>query len=189
MFYRYSLLEKPFLNRLVVLNDIFDRNFYSLFIQNVELRSMVAQKFIHVREVKPEDLFSVYKIAQISFKDPYPLKLLRHIYETNPDGFLVAEVDKKVVGYLIGVVRWGNIGHILAIAVDESFRRNGIGSALMLNAFKRLRENGAGQVELEARVSNEEAQNFYSKLGFEAKEIIPSYYSDGESAVSMVYEL
>lgn len=150
---------------------------------------MVTQKFIHVREVEPEDLFSVYRIAQVSFKDPYPLKLLRHIYETNPDGFLVAEVDESVVGYLIGIVRWGNVGHILAIAVDESFRRNGVGSALMINAFNRLKEHGASSVELEARVSNEEAQNFYDELGFESREIVPDYYSDGEAAVSMVYDL
>lgn len=152
------------------------------------MRMMVAQDIIHIRNVRTEDLRSVYEIAQESFKDPYPLKLLRHIHDTNPRGFSVAEVNGKVVGYLIGFVRWGNVGHILAIAVDEAHRREGVGSALMINAFDRLEKGGANVVKLEVRAGNEAAQNFYSKLGFEPREVIPAYYSDGEPAVAMEYE-
>ena len=149
----------------------------------------MVQEFIHVREVEQSDLLTVYQIARNSFKDPYPLKLLRHIYKTNSEGFLVAEINDEVVGYLIGVVRWGSVGHVLAIAVKEPYRRRRVGSSLMINAFSRFREQGAKKVELEARVSNEGAQDFYKRLGFESKEIVPAYYSDGEAAVSMEHEL
>lgn len=149
---------------------------------------MVVQSIIQVRDTEPEDLQTVSSIAQNSFKDPYPLKLLRHIHENNPESFLVAEIEGKVVGYLIGLVRWGGMGHILAIAVEESYRREGVGSALMLNAFNRLKNNGANRVKLEVRVSNESAQKFYDKMGFEPVDVIPEYYSDGESAVSMKYK-
>lgn len=149
---------------------------------------MVAQEIIHIRDVRSEDLRSVHRIAQDSFKDPYPLRLLRHIHNTHPKGFLVAEIGGEIVGYLIGIVRWGNIGHVLAIAVDESYRREGVGSALMINALDRLKRNGASRIKLEVRASNKTAQEFYDSLGFESREVIPTYYSDGEAAISVEYK-
>lgn len=152
------------------------------------MRYMVTQRIIRVRDVEPEDLPHIYGIAEQSFKDPYPLQLLEHIYETDPEGFLAAEMGGKVVGYLIGMVRWGNVGHILAIAVDESYRREGVGSSLLINAIERLGRNGANKIKLEVRVSNEAAQKFYVKIGFEQRKIVPAYYSDGEDAISMEYK-
>jgi len=92
------------------------------------------------------------------------------------------------VGYLIGLVRWGNVGHILAIAVKESYRREGVGSALIINAIDRFKKKGANRIKLEVRVSNEDAQKFYDKMGFETREVVPAYYSDGEAAISMEYK-
>ncbi len=149
---------------------------------------MVTQEVIRVRDAEPDDLQAIYKIAQNSFKDPYPLRLLKHIHSTDPEGFLKAEIKGKIVGYIIGIIRWGNMGHILAIAVDESHRREGIGSALIMNALNRLDENGANRAKLEVRVSNDPAINFYKKIGFEAQKTVPGYYSDGEAAISMEYK-
>ncbi|KXA90575.1 hypothetical protein AKJ62_00435 [candidate division MSBL1 archaeon SCGC-AAA259D14] len=149
---------------------------------------MVTQKIISVRDVEPEDLPIIHEIAEESFKDPYPLSLLKHIYETKPEGFMAAEIGGEIVGYLIGLVRWGDVGHILAIAVDELHREKGVGSALLINAIDRLKNNGANRIRLEVRVSNEIAQEFYGKIGFKPRKVVPAYYSDGEDAVSMEYK-
>ena len=149
---------------------------------------MVSQDLIRVRDAEPEDLKAIYRIAQNSFKDPYPLRLLRHIHSTDPEGFLTAEIKEEIVGYIIGIVRWGDLGHILAIAVKESHRREGIGSALIINDLNRLNKNGADRTRLEVRVSNDPAINFYDKIGFEARKTVPGYYSDGEAAISMEYK-
>lgn len=149
---------------------------------------MVAQKVIRVRDIEEKDLETIHGIAEDSFKDPYPLRLLRHIYDSDPEGFLAAELGEKVVGYLIGLVRWGNVGHILAIAVDETHRREGVGSSLIVNAIDRLQKNGANKIKLEVRVSNEIAQKFYNKIGFQPRKVVPAYYSDGEDAISMEYK-
>ncbi len=148
---------------------------------------MAVQEIIRVRDAEPDDLRDIHQIAQHSFKDPYPLRLLRHIHSTEPEGFLAAELNGEVVGYVIGIVRWGNVGHILAIAVDKEYREEGVGSALLINALDRLKNNGADRVRLEVRISNESAKNFYDKIGFEALKTVPSYYSDGEAAISMEY--
>ena len=146
---------------------------------------MVAQQVIRIRDLKPEDMRTILDIEYRSFKDPYPLSLLNRLYAMHPDGFLVAELKNKLVGYVIGVVRWGFTGHILAIAVDPPYRKQGAGTALVTNILDRIRMKGARQVRLEVRKSNLTARQFYLKLGFAEREEIPHYYEDGETAVIM----
>jgi ribosomal-protein-alanine N-acetyltransferase len=130
---------------------------------------------------------TILDIEYRSFPDPYPLSLLNRLRAMHPDGFLVAELNGKVVGYVIGVVRWGATGHILAIAVDPPYRRQGIGAALAAGIMGRLRAKGVREVRLEVRKSNRGAQQFYRKLGFREQEEMPRYYEDGETAIAMNY--
>jgi ribosomal-protein-alanine N-acetyltransferase len=97
----------------------------------------------------------------------------------------VAEIQGRIVGYVIGVIRWGLTGHILAIAVDPPYRMQAVGTALMTNILDRLRMKGAKQVRLEVRKSNMAARRFYLKLGFVEREEVPYYYEDGETAIVM----
>lgn len=149
---------------------------------------MVIQQAVRIRDLKPGDMGEILEIEYRCFPDPYPLSLLNHLYETHPDGFLVAELDGKVVGYVIGVMRWGSNGHIIAIAVDPPYRRRRIGAELMGKIMQRLRSKGARVVRLEVRKGNLPAQRFYSSLGFRSGEEIPFYYEDGETAIVMTYE-
>jgi ribosomal-protein-alanine N-acetyltransferase len=146
---------------------------------------MVAQQLIKIRGAEPSDLQAILDIEYMCFSDPYPLGLLQHLYSLHPYGFLVAEIGGKMVGYVIGALRWGRTGHILAIAVNPSYRKQYVGSALMTNILDRLRSRGARHIRLESRKSNVEAQQFYSKMGFRAYEEVPHYYADGEAAIVM----
>lgn len=146
---------------------------------------MVAQRLIRIRELRPEDMQAVLTIEYKCFKDPYPLGLLKRLHAMHPDGFLVADAEGIVVGYLIGVVRWGNTGHVLAIGVDPIYQKQHVGTMLIKNIIARFREKGTKIVRLEVRKSNIEAQQFYRKLGFLEREELPYYYEDGESAIAM----
>ena len=150
---------------------------------------MKSQEEVKIRKTKSEDMEKIHQIAKESFKEPYPLQLLKQIHDTAPEGFLTAEKNGEVVGYLISLVRWEDIGHILAIAVEKEHRRENIGKSLMDRAIKELRENGAKNVKLEVRVGNESAQEFYQEIGFEPKKVAPEYYSDEEDALTMKYGL
>ncbi len=149
---------------------------------------MLTKQLIKVRELKPGDMERILEIEYRCFPDPYPLSLLNRLYELHPYGFLVAELGGKVVGYVIGAIRWGAEGHILAVAVDPPYRRKGIGSALMANVMDRLSRRGAKHMKLEVRKSNLSGQQFYLKLGFKRRGEIPFYYEDGETAVIMTCE-
>jgi ribosomal-protein-alanine N-acetyltransferase len=146
---------------------------------------MVAQRLVDIREVTQKDLQAILSIEYKCFKDPYPLALLNRLRAMHPDGFLAAVADGRIVGYVIGVIRWGATGHILAIGIDPSYRRQQIGSALMERITNRLRAKGAKTIRLEVRKSNLGAQQFYLRLGFKEMGEIPYYYEDGETAVAM----
>ncbi|MGC8816991.1 MAG: ribosomal protein S18-alanine N-acetyltransferase [Candidatus Hadarchaeum sp.] len=146
---------------------------------------VVAQQVITIREVKAEDLKSVMSIQYKCFKDPYPLSLIRRLHIMHPDGFIVADVGGIVAGYLIGVIRWSNIGHVLAIAVEPAFQRQRLGTLLMNYIIDLFRKKGVKLVRLEVRKSNLGAQQFYKKLGFLERGEMPFYYEDGESAIAM----
>lgn len=150
---------------------------------------MVTQRLARIRDLKPGDMQAILSIEYKCFPDPYPLSLLQSLHAMHPDGFLIAELDGKIVGYVLGVLRWGATGHILAIAVDPPYQRQRVGSVLMARILDRLRGKGARGIRLEARKSNWVAQQFYLKLGFRLREEIPYYYEDGETAVAMEYEL
>ena len=149
----------------------------------------MADNIIRVRGAKPYDMSTVLDIEKFCFPDPYPMSLLSRLYFTNPEGFLVAEVDGKVVGYLIGTLRWGASGHIMAIGVYPEYRKRGVGTALMVQILDILRMRGARSARLEVRKSNDAAQLFYQKLGFKLGEEISHYYEDGEAAIVMSREL
>ncbi len=135
-----------------------------------------------IREFNIKDLRRVYEIERKSFKDPYHPLFLLELYDLFPSTFLVAEVNFRVVGYVIARKINGE-GHIIAIAVDPEYRRRGIGSALMHEVIERLRNKGVKKIWLEVRVSNKEAIEFYKCLGFSIDCVSPHYYSDGEDAI------
>lgn len=136
-----------------------------------------------IRPARREDLGEVLRLEYQCFKDPYPMDLLMHLRETNPLSFLVAEMGGKIIGYVIGTIRWGNVGHVLNIGVDPQYRRKGVGTALMERLMDYFKKRGVKKVRLEARESNIGARQFYSCLGFSEVGRVPYYYSDGETAV------
>ncbi len=98
---------------------------------------------------------------------------------------LVAELNKKVVGYVTVMELEGGDAKIMSIAVKKEFRRMGIGSKLLDEAIKWCRARGKRRLLLEVRVSNIPAQNLYKKKGFSVIGVTPNYYSDGEDAYIM----
>ena len=137
-----------------------------------------------IREFKRPDVKRILEIEMESFKDPYPASILIDIYNLGA-GFLVAQQDNIVVGYIIFWIRYEDEGHIISIAVDKDYRRNGIGAELVNYAIDIFKKCNIKEIKLEVRVGNRGAMEFYTKLGFKEKEIFDNYYEDGEDAVIM----
>jgi ribosomal protein S18 acetylase RimI-like enzyme len=92
----------------------------------------------------------------------------------DPDLFLVAEEDGRIVGTVIGGYD-GRRGLLYHLAVEASFRGRGIGSRLMEEIESRLRAKGCLRCMLLVMVDNAEAMQYYEKLGWEKMEHVIPY--------------
>ena len=137
-----------------------------------------------IREFRRQDIKRVLEIENASFKDPYPRNILLDIYNIGA-GFLVAQQDNMVVGYIIFWIRFEEEGHIISIAVDPQYRRKGVGSRLLELALEIFKRYSINTIKLEVRVGNQGAIKFYMDNGFNKKGILNHYYEDFEDAVLM----
>lgn len=83
----------------------------------------------------------------------------------DPDLFLVAEQDDRIVGSVIGGFD-GRRGLIYHLAVARDFRQLGVGSRLLDELEVRLREKGCLKCYLMVTPDNPEAERFYEKRGW-----------------------
>ncbi len=148
--------------------------------QNTSLKYSPSNKsIVVVRKGGLADLSVIYRIEKESFNNPYSPELILNLFALYPYGFYVAEGVDGVVGYVI--FRFvGLKGHIIALAVDKSYRNNKIGSRLLSKALEVFRERGADGAWLEVRASNLQALKFYLTKGFNRIHSVKNYYRDGE---------
>ena len=132
----------------------------------------------------PRDFQQVISIEEEAFREHDPFLYMK-LYEMSSEGFLVAEKDGVIAGFVVGILISESEGRIFSIAVNKKNRRGGIATLLIKDLLDRFRKKGVTGVRLEVRKSNLIAQELYQKLSFKIVGIAPMYYSDGESALIM----
>lgn len=137
-----------------------------------------------VRKFVPKDLKRVFEIENMSFDQSYGINMFQQLYEMGI-GFLVAEKDDYVVGYVMFWVKYENQGHIISIAVDKNYRRQGAGTELLIRAISILSMLPIDAIYLEVRESNAGAVEFYERFNFIKNRVVPGYYESGEGAIIM----
>jgi ribosomal-protein-alanine N-acetyltransferase len=153
-----------------------------------------------IREFRLEDLHNVIYINRTCLPENYTPDFFIYHFREFPEGFLVAEMNGTIVGYIMTRVDRGfdyysshrafaEKGHIISIDVLPHARRKGIGEALLRRAVESIKKRGVKEVYLEVRVSNAPAINLYHKLGFKIARRVPKYYADGEDAYVMSLRL
>jgi len=86
--------------------------------------------------------------------------------ERDPDLFLVAEADGRIAGAVLGGFD-GRRGMVYHLAVDDTYRRQGLGLALMRELEARLAAKGCRKTYLLVAPDNVPARAFYEGFGFE----------------------
>ena len=74
----------------------------------------------------------------------------------------VAKSGERVIGFCLV---WTS-SFIKDIVVDGSYRRRGIGSALLSLAIEAMRKRGASELALKVDIYNANAQRLYAEFGF-----------------------
>ena len=130
-------------------------------------------------------MFSVIKLASETLTERYNPSLFNYFYETFPEGFIVADKDHKVIGFLIGVKINIEYAKILMLAVLKPYRKQKIGSELLNHFLRIISEINLKKIELEVRTKNKTAIKFYQKNSFKITEIQRKFYQSGENAYTM----
>lgn len=85
--------------------------------------------------------------------------------ERNPDTCFVAEIDNRIVGVIMAG-NDGRRGYIYHTAVHPSYRKQGVGSALVKTALNALEQLGISKVALVVFEKNIDGNAFWEKQGF-----------------------
>ncbi len=120
--------------------------------------------------------------------EQYTLGFINWLCRNCMDYSYIAYMGDKPVGYIISCIEGLGRGHVISVGVLRDYRRMGIGNALMCRSICAMAGRGVDHVILEVRVSNTPAIMLYKKLGFEVRDLLRSYYNDGEDAYLMVLE-
>lgn len=138
-----------------------------------------------IRLFHPNDMFTIIRMASETLTEQYSPSIFNYFYETFPQGFLVAEYNHKIIGFIVGLKTDENKAKILMLSVLKDIRRKKIGTNLLKQILEELKKEKISSVELEVSKDNLEAINFYQKHGFKIKEILKDFYQNEEDAYLM----
>ena len=152
-----------------------------------------------IRRCEASDLQAVIDINMAALPEHYSDYFFESILRELPEAFIVAELNSKIIGYIMCKIEFGfsnfrklgfvKKGHVVSVAVLEEHRGNSVGKALIIEGINGAMYRKADEIYLEVRISNTSAIKMYQKLHFEIKSKLRSYYRDGEDAYLMALEL
>jgi [ribosomal protein S18]-alanine N-acetyltransferase len=133
---------------------------------------------LEVGRMRRRHLRGVMAIERQVYARPWsPNLFIAEMTEPSNRCYLVARVDKSVVGYG-GLICYGDEAHVTNVAVDPQQHRHGIGTRLMWELVRSAVDMGGQAVSLEVRVTNWGAQRLYGRFGFRPVGIRRNYYQE-----------
>ena len=136
---------------------------------------------IKTRVMRPRDLPDIVEIdKKVLGKErrEYWENKLERSKRDSPITPLVAEVDGKVVGFIIGSASWyeygvpESIGWVDTIGVDPGFQRKGVARALMEELVTNLKMIDVESVYTMVNWREGELLRFFDAMGFEKGDMI-----------------
>ncbi len=113
---------------------------------------------------------------------------VRRAIEDRDTNVVVARHAASVIGFALMEYR-SDDAHLLLLAVAPGHRRKGIATAMLGWLEQTLRIAGIAAIQVEVRASNQAAQAFYARLGYEQVDATSRYYQGIETALHLVREL
>lgn len=135
---------------------------------------------IQIRKIREEDGAEITRISKAITQTPAKVNF-REIaaYEARRTGgaTFVAEIDGRLVGYMITYVLSGLFGiersaWIAMLGVDPKFMDRGIGKKLAEAVFAFCREQGISNVFTSVRWDSTDILSFFKTLGFDRSSFI-----------------
>ena len=140
-----------------------------------------------IRAASLADLDRLVEIEERSFSgDKLSKRSLKHLITKGHAIILVIMKDKQVAGDIVVLLhRNTSLARIYSLAIDPSFRRQGLANKLIAEAEKTAAESGSFFMRLEVRMDNNSAITLYRSLGYQDIGRKADYYEDGAEALRM----
>lgn len=132
---------------------------------------LIIREFQHPKDYP--DVYDLWKNAGagIHLRRSDELDEIAKKLRRDPDLFLVAEMDGVIIGSVLGGYD-GRRGMVYHLAVAESYRKQGIGSALMDELELRMKQKGCIRTYLLVTRDNLDAIRFYENFGWEQMDLL-----------------
>eukprot|EP00127_Corallochytrium_limacisporum_P003015 Clim_evm62s144 gene=Clim_evmTU62s144 len=150
---------------------------------NIALGELSVENFKNEEDLKP--------MMDLIFEDlseAYTVYTYRFFIVNWPQYTWIARYKGKIIGCVLtnlfeddGIKQ----GYIAMLAVTKSYRRNGVGTALVKCVLDQLIADGADEIGLETEVINSPAIRLYESLGFSKDKRLIAHYQDGSDAFRM----
>lgn len=134
----------------------------------------------YIRTIKAEDAEQISEI-QTAITNPsefidFNQIIERHVQKEN-DASLVAEIDGRIVGYMISYILFGGFGlqksaWIATLGVHPKFMGQGIGKRLAEEILRIYREKGVEDIYTSVRWDAVDLLSFFKTLGFDRSSFI-----------------
>tara|TARA_B110000977_G_C10873891_1_gene414727 strand:- start:241 stop:702 length:462 start_codon:yes stop_codon:yes gene_type:complete len=118
------------------------------------------------RELDAKHIGSNKDVKRVILNKRYK-SLFKNVFKKNSSYILIVNVfEKEIVGFALGkllkvenslIFKNQIIGEILYLAIQESYKRKGLGKKMINEIEKRLKDNGAEKIELRVYSFNKEA--------------------------------
>ncbi|MBM4461972.1 MAG: GNAT family N-acetyltransferase [Chloroflexi bacterium] len=135
---------------------------------------------IDIRQMDIDDVAAVYHLGERLFtSEDFPILYrtwdgyeVADYFTSDPDYCLVAELDERVVGFILGTTiekegtAWKKYGYVGWIGVDEAFQGTNLARRLYARLEDRLEEEGVRMIIADTEGNNARAIAFFEALGF-----------------------
>ena len=137
-------------------------------------------KNLQIRKIKTEDASDIGNIQAAITKSPTNIDFRQIIEDQtrkDEDASFVAEIDGRVVGYMISYIVFGGFGlekgaWIATLGVDPKFMGQGIGKRLAEEILEFYRKKGINDIYTSVRWDSVDLLSFFKTLGFDRSNFI-----------------
>lgn len=129
---------------------------------------------MHIRAYQPRDEAAVVRLwEECGLVRPWndPRRDIARKLSEQPELFLVGEADGRIMATAMAGFD-GHRGWIYYLAVAPGYQGNSYGRQLMQEVERMLAARGCPKLNLQVRGTNQEAIEFYRKLGYVEDEVV-----------------
>merc|ERR1711879_226 len=158
--------------------------------QNTKQSNAPPAEVNGIRYGTHQDESQMQAIMELFAKDlsePYSIYTYRYFINNWPRLCVLAfdASSNRMVGSIVCKLdnhRGSYRGYIAMLAVEDGYRKKGIGSQLVTRAINTMKEDGCDEVVLETEVTNKGSLALYERLGFIKDKRLCRYYLNGVDA-------